>query len=537
MAQNFTKFDFSLEGKLGKVKLGESVAKNDLLEIDSLTGKAIKVKVTNYAAVGNVDHGTAQTNTATGQISAQTLLTGGRGSASSRNAVVVNSSGDIFTLSVNTSINGAVLSRFNPDGTLYTSLILNSSGNASSNFHILLLSNGNIAVLYSIVGDLVYGVYTGELVLIKAITIISAINTNFWAATQLIGGGFSVTYQDNTNPLKSKIAVYDNTGTVSLAPTDIWTRTGTTGAQYHRIVQLSNTNLAIAISSINTVSSIGLYYGVYTTAGVQIKAFTSALDSISCGWFPEIAAHSGFFSIAISNGTDQKAWVFNNAGILQGAEFTSATTLGNSSNRTKIVTNGTDFWLIWHKAAGAISSTKLPSTGTNYVTNDIGPIVSGGGNISNQTLDAFYENGIIAIFAASTGSVRNSFWLIDGSLGLILTNTTTQFGSAASITNSGLYLRAIPGGDRSFICMYDYTSAAITALAIGKYAKTAVLGIADSSGVLDESIPVKTLANFSEINSINGSLSVAFDMNTNSLVGNKGTMLKTGGVVLKGLGA
>jgi len=538
MAQNFTKFDFSLEGKLGKVKLGESVAKNDLLEIDSLTGKAIKVKVTNYAAVGNVDHGTAQTNTATGQISAQTLLTGGRGTASSRIAVVANSVGNIFTLSSNSTTSGAVLSRYNADGSLYTSLTLDSSVNASSNYHVLLLSNGNIALLYSISGDLVYGVYTDELVLVKAITTISAINTLFWAATSIAAGGFAVTYQDNTNPLKSKIAVYDNTGTVSLAATDIWTRTGTTGTQYHRIAELSNGNLAIAISSTNTVSSIGLYYGIYTTAGVQVKAFTSALDSVSAAWFPEISTMTGFFAISRSNGTDQKAFVFNNAGTLQGAEFSSATTTGNASNKTKIVSNGTNFWLIWHKSGGAgtISSTKLPTTGTNYVTNSINPDNTTG-SIANQVLDAFYENGIISIFITATSNSRNTFWLVDGTLGLMLTGTTTPFGTAAVTTNAGLYLRAIPLGDRSFICAYDYTSAAITALAIGKYAKTAVLGIADSSGVLNESIPVKTLTNFSEINTINGSLSIAFDMQTNSLVGNKGTMLKTGGVVLKGLGA
>jgi len=537
MAINQTKYDFEQEGTLGKIKIGETIAKNDLLQLDEFTGKALKVSNVDTAVIGNVDYGTTQSSAATGQISAQVVANGvsGRATSHSRNAIARNSAnGFFYSLSSDTGTSGCNISKFNSNGSVIASKDFDTTASASTNHHIFVLPNNNVAVVYSISGNLVYAVFDANLVEVKAITTVAAIGTVFFGATGISAGGFAVVYQDNTNALKSRLAVYDNTGTATLAPTDIWTRTGTSATQYHRMIELSDGKLIIAVSSTNTVSTIGLYYGIFNTSGATTKAFT-LLDAVSAATIPEISSLSGYFAVARNNATDVKAWVLNNAGTIQGAEFSTATS-SSGSNRTKIVNDGSIFWLLWSSSVELdFISTKLPLTGTNYSSNNI-TLISGTSQY-NQVIDAFYENGLIVGISAATSTNRNNLWVIDSNTGLLINPNGTLIGSAAATTNGGLYLRIIPGGDRSYIAMYDYTTTASTLIFMGKYSRTSIIGIANSSGVANDLIPVKTTASFNYINPIvGGSNGSAFDMSTNTLVGNKGSIIKAGGVVLKGLG-
>ncbi|QOJ19481.1 MAG: hypothetical protein HRU77_01475 [Gammaproteobacteria bacterium] len=503
---------------------GESLTFKDLVYLDATDGKGRKAAIANFAAVGNVDLGTQQTNDSTGMIIAQTNVSSAVTAAFSRQAVVNNENGEIFTLS-----NPFLLNKFSANGSLVNSVSI--SALAFTNDHILKLSNGNIACIGKDASSIQIAVFDANLVTVKALTAITASNNTYFSAVALSGGGFAVVFQDSSSPLNSKLATFDNSGNAVLSPTTIWTRTGASGNQYHKMIQLSNGNLAIAVSSVNTSSSIGLYYGVVTTAGVSVLSFTS-LDTTSVSIFPEMAIMNGYFAISRPNGTNQKAYVFNNSGVLQGSEFTFASTAGSgNSNITKLLSDGTDFWLIWHRNTDSKCVTsKLPVTGTGGTTTitTISPSQYG------LYLDAFYENGLIcAISMSGSSALSPVMWVISTKTGSLLASSDTKFGVAPSTTN-GFYPRVIPGGDRSFIAMYDYTNSGATNLCVGKYARTAIIGAAQNSVAADAAVRMYSEAGAYEINPIGG-VATGFNHAANPITGNAGAILPLS-VTLKGVG-
>ena len=467
--------DFNPTQNTSSLVAGESFIPKDLAEIDGYYGKAYKVSVSNFAAIGNMDYGTAETSAATGRIVAQTSVVASQSVAYARQAVTIDSSGNIFTLTDAAASAGLRLSKFSPAGALLGYVDIATSGQRY-NHHILLLSNGNIACV-AYYGGIEYAVYDANLVNVAALATVATSPPAYFAACALSGGGFAVLYQQNTSPLLSCIRTYDNSGVSTLAETTVWTRTGTTGTQYHRMLQLSSGNLAIAVSSNNTVSSIGLYYGVITTAGVSVKSFTSLDATGSMTWYPNIAVMTGYFAVGMANGTNQKAYIFNDAGTQQGSAFSAATTAGNFSNKTKIVSDGTAFWLIWHRDSDSkCCTTKLPSSGTGYTTS----ITTTSTTQYGFYLDAFYENGLICAISIASTNTAPTFWVISTATGGLIDSAGTTFGVAPG-TNGGSYPRVIAGGDRSFIALYDYATTAGTLLCIGKYAKTAVIGVVQAT--------------------------------------------------------
>lgn len=502
---------------------GESLSYNDLIYLDAFDGKGRKVTVSNYAAVGDMTLGSPQSSSAAGLIVAQTQISAAAANYYSRCAALINDLSEIFALTYPFTLN-----KFTSDGNFVNSTDISSSG-VWLNHHALKLSNGNIACISQNSG-ISFAVLDRNLSFVKNITAITNSINNYFAAIALSGGGFAVIYQDNISPLTAKIATFDNSGNAVLSPTTIWTRTGTTGAQYHKAVQLSNGNIAIAISSTNTSGNVGLFYGVITTGGSSVLAFT-LLDATSSAWFPEIEKISGYFAISRPNSSNQKAYVFNNAGVLQGSEFSAATTAGNAGNKTKLLSDGTNFWLIWHRSSDSKCVISiLPVTGSGYLTYTI--------TISptqyNSYLDAFYENGLIcAISMLGTGNSPPVIWIVSTINGSLVNAGETRFGVGPSTTN-GFYPRVIPGGDRTFIAMYDYTSTAATNLYVGKYSKTAVIGVAQNSASAGSVVSAYSQAGAYVINKINGN-PANFDHSANSIPGNKGAMLQLS-VTLKGLG-
>lgn len=534
MAQHTTKYKLDSEGNNGTVTVGESVAINDLLYIDELMGKAYKAGNVDFASVGNVTYGTAQTGESTGRIVAETLQgTPQRfADAHSRNPAVLNDSQELFVVSPNGSI-GVNLARYRTNGQVINFVVVDSTAITASNPQIVKLSNGNILVAFEMDGSIKYAVYDSILVEVMALATLVAVASDGFYMVALSGGGVALCYHDNADNTKNKLVILSNTGSVSVAAVDIWTRTGTSGAQFHRMAQLSNGNLAIVVSSVNTVSSIGLYYAIFTAAAVSVKAM-ALLDATSAAWPAEIDKLAGFFSIARANAANQKAYVFNNAGTLQGAEFSAATTAGNAANKTKIINNATNFYLLWQRSSDSRTAlTLLPTTGTNYLTSI--PSNSTTNNPYNLYLDAICDNNAIMFAYAPTGSSKNRFFVIDVSTRELFNSSSTEFGDGASSSNAGNFIKLLPTGTRSFICIYDYTTSTPGAYfwCAGKYGRTALAGVSKNSAVANGSVKLKVIGAFVMCNALKGSMSKVFDHTANAFPGNKGTLTRNA-VSLKG---
>lgn len=526
--------DFNPLGNTLGVHLGETVLANDLLEIYASDGKAYRVDISDYAAVGTVSLGTAQTSEATGRIVAQTSIVGGVTQNKHRQAILSdNTTGNIFTLaSYAASAVGASLKKYSAAGALLGTIDLQTTV-ATSEHNIFRLSNGYICCVWmSSTTAISFAIYTTQLVLVKAVTVAATTTaSSTYSVTPISSGGFAVVYHTAASALTNSLVVFNNAGTVTLAATTVWTRTGTNGAQHHKMLQLSDGNLGVAISSSNTVSSIGLHYLVVSTAGGIVKAPT-VLDSVSNSAVPELSVLTSYFSIAIANGTTQKAYVFNNAGTMQGAEYSVATTAGSgTSNSIKLLSDGTNFWLIHPQNTGSIEQlVKIPITGTNYVSTNVTTSTTQ----YNFSVDAFYEAGYICAVSQAATNATPTVWVVSTDTGILVAPNGSAFGTSPGTTGAS-DARVIPGGDRSFICMYYYVTTAGTYFSVGKYAETALIGVAQLGGAGGTTGRVYAQAGVYQTTVTPGSSGVAVDHSVNPVVGQKGTIMDYG-VVLKGVG-
>ena len=510
----------NVDAQTFQVLAGEQINENDLVQMGP-DGKGCCVQGTNTAAVSKCTYGTAQTNAATGLIVAQTQISSIQTQGFYRQAVLRGIDGSIYT--VTQGVSAANLSKYSAAGGLIAQVTV-AGGVGYLNPQIAQLANGSIAVFLAMAGGVMYAaVYDQNLVSVSGgVFALTETATNaYYSAVALSGGGFAIVYQ---LALQSRLVTYNNVGSAVLAPTTVWTRTGTTNTQYHRMAQLSNGNLVIAVSSTNTAASIGLYHGIVTTGGASVLAFTN-LDTVSATVIPELSVMPGYYAVARPNGTNQIARVFDNTGTLQGGGFSAATNIG-VSNLTKLLNDGAAFWLIWPRSSDSKEVlTKLPTNGTGYVTTQLA-----GANFFNSPVDAFYENGfIVAVAAMATQCVM---WAINSATGELVSGSGTLFGSAA--TTNGSYPSIIPGGDFSFLCLYDYANTASTNLYIGKYANTAIMGVAKTSGAAGQLVAVTGESGGHAINKLAGSASVAFDHSAATTTGNKGTLMNYG-VTLKGI--
>ena len=524
--------DFNTDDKYGYLTADANTTKNDLIEVCALTGEGLIVGNTDFAAVGNVSYGTSQTSAATGQVIAHTTIIAGQTTAYGRQAMIINSTDFLFAVSTYSTTSGVKLTKYSSAGVLVNSVDIDTTATATYNHQLILLSNGDLCVLYSIGSVLKYAIYDNNLVVVKSLTsIVGSLSSDYWAATGLSGGGFAAVYQVTGTPLESRLVTFNNAGTAVLSATAVWTRTGTTGLQYHTLTQLSSGNLAYAISSANTVACIGLWYGVTDTSGSIVQAFT-VLDTTSQTTLPELVSNgAGYFAIARPNGTNQLAWVFSNAGAVQGAGFTAATAAGSSNLKTKLVASSTTMYLIWARSSDTKEVVSaLPITGTGYTTG----VVTTTTTQYNFYIDAFYEDGYIVGTALPGTAVAPQVWVISAANLALVNLAGTTYGTAPSAA-SGSYPRIMSVGDRTFVAMYDYNSTAGTFFTAGKWASTAVIGVAAATTTAASAIPLHVLTGAYKINSINGTKAKAFDMTATTLAGNKGTMLASGSVILTGI--
>lgn len=512
----------------GKFNLlaGAVINQNDAVQLGPY-GRAFPVQVTDYAAVANCNYGTQQTNAATGQIVAQTQVESAQTGALCRQALLQGTDGSIYTFTQSAS--GLNITRYSAPGAVTDQVASVISVTGLNSPHMFFLSSGDIAVVaMNGSNQICYAIYDVNLNVVKALTTVSEAAYNiYFSACALSGGGFAIVYQQNANPLLSRLATYDNTGVVVLAPTTIWTRTGTNGYQFHRMSQLSNGNLAITVHSQNTVASIGLYHGVVTVAGASVAAFANLDTATTNNYTPELSVMAGFYCVAKGNGTNMQAFVFDNTGALQGAGFSAATTGSSTYNTLKLVNDGVAFYLIWARSTDSKEVlTKLPTTGTGYATT----IVTTTSTQYNHYVDAFCENGLIVAVSQNTNSALPSMWVVNTTTRRLVSAAGTPFGSAPGTAN-GQYQRVIPGGDFSFICLYDYSNTAATNLCVGKYANTAVAGVALAAAAAGANVSLGGGAGAYVCNQLKGSASKSFDHTGTNLNGQKGTLLSYGAVM------
>lgn len=517
---------------LFQLKAGGSIQQNDLSQLGP-DGRAYTVSCTDYAAVANCNYGTVQTNVATGQILAQTQLVGTQTVPAGRQALLQGADSSIYTFTGSTSGNGLALTKYTSAGALSAQVVVDSTTTVYSCHQMAFLSNGNILVAANGTGSaftVSYAIYDTNLNLIKSITALGEQAASaYFAVTVLSGGGFAFVYHQYVNSLLTRFATYDNTGALVVSPMTVWTRTGTSGVQYHRIAQLSNGNLAIVISSNNTTSSIGFFHGIVTIAGVTVLAFTN-LTTYSIPMWAELVVLGNYYAVGYSSSASTVAVsVFDNTGALQGAPF-SATAAAVAGSKYKLLTGNGYFWFIASFGSASTGGiVRIPTTGTNY------KIFNLNASLFSVFIDAFYENGLIVIVSqpVSVGNYQPALWVFSESLGALVSQAATLFGVQPG-TNNGQYQRVIPGGDFSFICMYDYSSNPTTNLCIGKYASTAVMGVAQSLATTDSMVIISGANGAYSTNYVKGSPSKQFDQSAANIYGNKGVMMNYG-AVLKGL--
>ena len=521
----------NVDAQTFQVLAGEHLNENDVVQMGP-DGKGYRAQGTNTAAVSNCTYGTAQTNAATGMIVAQTQVVAATTTANYRQALLRGDDGSIYTLTAQSASGGLMLSKYSASGALLAKADIDTSSTAYNSHQMFLLNNGSICV-FAISGSpytIRFAIYDTNLTAIKSLTVIATAGSVYSSACGLAGGGFAVVFNPSATPLLSQLVTYDNSGNVVLAPTDIWTRTGTSGAQYHRLAQLSDGNLVVTVGSANTGSSIGLFHGIVTTSGGSVLQFAN-LDTTAVTTLHEMSVMDGYYAVCAYCGTQQKAFVFTNSGILQGSPFADAE--GGGSPTIKLLNDGSNFFMIWPRTSGSKEIlTKIPVTGTGYITTDV---TLAGTSQYRSPVDAFCERGLIVAVSQSNGGVNTApvLWAIDASTGALVSKSGTSFGVAPG-TAPGQYHRVIPGGDYSFICLYEYNSSTSTNFCIGKYANTAIMGVAKTSGAAGQLVAITGESGGHAINKLAGPASVAFDHSAANIAGNKGTLMNYG-VTLKGI--
>jgi hypothetical protein len=523
-----------------QVRAGALLALNDGIQL-GVDGKGYPIKTTDYSVVTNCTPGTPITSTATGQIVAETTLGGTAPLAIHRQAVALDSDGSIFAVGTNSTTNGVKVYKYSPTGALLKSAVVDTTASLTNCVSIGILSNGNIVVAYIVGQDPApakFAILTPNLQPVVAATLIgnaagSGLGFSYgWQLSNLVtldNGGFAVCYQAAAPVTSQMLSIYDNAGAaVYNAAVKTWT--GVTNPVYTRIAKLSDGNIVIACRSMFTTSA-GMWHGIFSPVGAPVLAMAlinagvvtnNAMISISVG--------ANFYSLARYENGNVVAYVYSNAGALQGAPFTAATTTPANSNQIKLLWDGTQFLFLWQNSNGSLMQfTKLPTAGAGYTTYDITATTSQ----YNSYIDAFYENGIIVGVSQGVGAARPFVWSVYVETGTLVADAVNLFGSTP--TTLGSTHAVIAGGDFSFICLYDYGSTAALNLFVGKYGNTSIIGAALAAAGVNTLVSVGQGTGAYAINQLRGSPSRSFDHTSGAnIYGNKGAILRNG-LVLRGM--
>lgn len=492
---------------------GSAIANEDLLEIGS-DGKAYPVSDPTGAVIANKN-----TN-----IFAQTSIANGYYSGNSgRNPVTRDAQGNLYVVANNSSASDIVVRKYSPAGGLLVSVSATTLGTVNYSVYcatIKILSNGNILVVWSNSQSgqkLVFAILSPAMVVLKTATLIG--NGPYglvFGCTTLASGGFAVTYDDYSNNTLLRLATFDNAGTAVLAPTTIQTKAG--AGCYSWVIQLSNGDLAIAYSQASSQT-----YGVFTTAGVQVSAFTNLSTYPGLAWI-ELSTINGTFCIVGSDngGSNLLYRVCSNAGTVLGTQTLQAVS-GVSDPKYKLTNDGQNYYGIHSNSGNSwLVLVKIPVTGAS---NTVMNLSSTGYNFG---VDFIIISGNVVWVAGDNGG-GTVYYGVNSLNGVQVT-------SAAQLGNNGdtWIASIIDSGSSTFTAYWNYVGGNVSYIIRKKALNTALLGVADFAAPAGQTVGVYYQVGAYRINGLPISSPLTFDHSSAVIPGNRGTLLPVS-AILKGL--
>lgn len=479
-------------GQVLQAKAGPlAIAQNDVVALGGVPpARLYPVKTSDYAAVSNAGSAAVALTTVS---SAATQL------ETRKRAIVDPATGDIFF--ADTYLTGPVgcqIWKYNSAGVLQRQLILDSTSTGSTNYvQTMFLSNGNILVFWYNVGapyTLFFAIVDKNLTVVVAKTTIASVSANPPARADCIalsGGGFAIAYALAGG--QSYFTIRNNAGAVVYGPTIITgsptNSSGNANGPHFKLAQLSDGNIFVGIND-NAQSDAGRYC-IFTTSGDVVRAYTT-LTGYGAGGsaYPEIdTLASGGVCMAIPG---LRAFVFNNAGVLQGTPVTMAGSVARVAN------DGTYFYT-FHLSSGLVV--------TRYTTSGV-TVANTLSTVTGLQADVLLGQGYWLVFDATNCNVIS----IDA----------TGFPSLlATATFSGM-LQTI-GGLGDFCAL----GVQVGKFQITKYLAASIIGVAQTAvaaGNAGSQVTINEGPGGYITNEIKGTVGKVYDHSSATIVGNKGAL-------------
>jgi len=530
---------------------------NDVVEIGGPGNEAWTVATADYAAIANAGIVRAQTS----------LVAAALPAAGSRMPAARDRLGNIYIVGTNSS-GYLVAYKYSAAGVLISSATLDANANANNNPQMFQLQSGAYACVYArAAGALYFVIFDAALTLVAGPSSVgterTATNVVYHSACVLTGGGFAIAFQTSAGTAIN-LVTYSNTGAAVQTAISIATLAGGAAQEFLKLGQISNGNLVCAFRGTMTAGGIaGTSFVVVSVAGAGVVSATNLDTTATLGFLELDIEITGFFAIAVANGTNLICGVYSNAGAVQGTPYSVGNTLNSTTYpQTKLTSDSSQFWLAWFSsAANGLYVVPISTAGVS------GAAGSGLGvatlSASTYALDARVINGLLVVLAASSATA-GQYWmsvaLPDASLGTVapyVRTAPTAFGTAAGTTGTlwprvlsgggGLYTGTSPptgqpvnpthNGDFTAIFVYDQQSAAATLLGIQKVEASAVVGVA-LSGIAAGQVGVAFAVNPGQgeypSNAIGGTSGVSFSHVGSTPAGTAGALFNVG-VALTGM--
>lgn len=502
-------------GRVG-LKAGATIAQNDvvLLAGDRL---AYPAETADYAAKPTIGD----------SIAGASLGSSASGGPTSydRYSIVRADNGDIYMGSGATSnpAQGMAVYRYSAGGTLLGYTEVDSFAAQCYEPHMVQLSNGNLAVIYSNGINIKYAVVSPTLAIVKAATTIEGIHSNQKnSLVALPGGGFLTIWQKGGAGAQHRVAVYDNSGTVVTAANTFYTWPSAQDVSANLAV-LSNGQIAFVAGAVTTT---GIFAGTFMASGAVSVAITSIFAGTNCYDKPNLSVLTGFFALSIRDNTSGqvKAMALTNNCAVQGSVFASNCG-GDGMRGSTLANDGVDFWMSYVVGTGSIFPVVKLTTAGVSTTFSVAGYSTGMGGLA---LDSFWEkNRLVVAYNSPTEAPK---FFVFNTVSLLAESISISSGGATDIGDR----KIIPGGDFSFLYCNYVTSIGVVFGGV-KYMSTAIIGVATAATVAGSQVALQPSAGAYTCNPLKGGASKAFDHTAATLIGNKGVVYAGGGLILKGV--
>jgi hypothetical protein len=489
-------------GQTLRLKSGPlAIARNDLVALGGAPLQLYSVQNADAAAVQNAGGAVIPTTT---------MIASGAGNPDTREKVVLDP--DTLDLFFAAGVSTVAIWKFNSAGALLRSVTLDTGGGGSTaTVMTRMLTNGNILVAWWFSGT-PYGIYFAivdkNLNTVVAKTLLGngvANPSPRMHCCPIDGGGFAFAY--TIGGAGQYFGIRDAAGGVVYGPaiiagTPVPSTANQAGAR-HRLARLSNGNIFVGVH--DSALSDPARYCIFSPTGAVVKAFTvlagygSAFDGAGSGsaGYPEVEVVNGFACMALGS---QRAYVFNNAGTLQGVPTPVAS--GNSPVRVK--SDGTYFWAF---SPGQVD--RIATNGSKVTTTGLG--------FADIAGDVLYERGQFVVF--------------DGTKAHVTISDAAGNASVAGTGTTSAAAQIIGLGDFSAVM------ASAGAYSVTKYLSASIVGIAQNdvaAGNAGALVSVNPGPGAYPMNEVRGTPGKTFDHSAAAISGCKG-VLYANSVNLKGL--